>query len=560
MARPATTAVGTRIAFRGKGWLALAAIASVMLLAASARGQKSEVKGLKAYIEFEKREPKYKSREPINIVVTFENTSQQPLTVLAWHTPFEGFFSDMFVVRHKGDKAVRYIGPLAKRGDPTAREYFVIPPGRAVRKVLDLSEAYEIREAGGYTVQLRTFIHDYGRESPKILARRRQPKVFYTESNIARFELLRKRRSRRAAEAKLPAFAGCSPEQEQILRLSVWKAQDIALDALGMLNSTAAGDRPESKRYVHWFGAYSAVRYDTAVAHFEDIALALANEEISFNCVDNYRFYAYVIPNKPYEITICNKFWNAPLTETDSQSGTIIHEVSHFIVVADTDDHVYTQEKCELLALGDPKKAIRNADSHEYFAENHPSLEMAESSGWTSCAWHPVGYEKSHSKQENWCPAGSLVTGFDLDPDGTQGGGNSPIVKEVQCCKLAAENASAWGSCSWHPVGFQKSHFDQGDWCPAGSFVTDLDLDPEVLNGPGNSPIVGEVRCCELPSAQLPSWGKSYWFDVGRSRSHDSVLETWCPAGSFVSQLDLDGGDANYGPVVGRVKCTAPAP
>jgi len=332
----------------------------------------------------------------------------------------------------------------------------------------------------------------------------------------------------------------------------------MSFDALGMLNSTAVGVRPKSDRYTHWFGEYSVSRYDKAVGHFEKIALAIANETISFECVDNDSYYAYVFPSKPYEISICNKFWNAPLTETDSQSGTIVHEISHFVVVADTIDWKYGQEACESLAVTNPEDALENADSYEFFAENHPALKMAESSGWTSCAWHQVGYDKSHSKQENWCPVGSLVTGFDLDPDDTQGGGNSPIVKEVQCCKLAAENASTWGSCSWHPVGFQKSHFDQGDWCPAGSFVTDLDLDPEVPHGPGNSPIVGEVRCCELPGAQLASWGKSYWFDVGLSKSQESLLETWCPAGSFVTQLDLDGGGANDAPFVGRVKCAAP--
>ncbi len=58
----------------------------------------------------------------------------------------------------------------------------------------------------------------------------------------------------------------------------------------------------------------------------------------------------------------------------DSKGGTIIHEVSHFNAVAGTDDIVYGQSGAKSLAISDPNGATNNADSHEYFAENTPSL------------------------------------------------------------------------------------------------------------------------------------------------------------------------------------------
>jgi len=39
-----------------------------------------------------------------------------------------------------------------------------------------------------------------------------------------------------------------------------------------------------------------------------------------------------------------------------------------------TKDHKYGQTKCKQLAIDNVAQAIRNADSHEYFAENHPAL------------------------------------------------------------------------------------------------------------------------------------------------------------------------------------------
>ena len=61
------------------------------------------------------------------------------------------------------------------------------------------------------------------------------------------------------------------------------------------------------------------------------------------------------------------------MTGTDSKGGTLVHEMSHFNVVAGTDDNVYGQSGAKSLAISDPAAAVDNADSHEYFAENNPS-------------------------------------------------------------------------------------------------------------------------------------------------------------------------------------------
>ena len=60
------------------------------------------------------------------------------------------------------------------------------------------------------------------------------------------------------------------------------------------------------------------------------------------------------------------------MTGTDSKGGTLIHEMSHFNVVAGTNDHVYGQVGARNLALTNPTAALDNADNHEYFGENTP--------------------------------------------------------------------------------------------------------------------------------------------------------------------------------------------
>ena len=95
--------------------------------------------------------------------------------------------------------------------------------------------------------------------------------------------------------------------------------------------------------------------------------------QITINCGCNQNYYAYVYPTRPYEIFVCRAFWSAPLAGTDSKGGTLVHEMSHFNVVAGTDDIIYGQSGAKSLASSDPNSALNNADNHEYFAENHPS-------------------------------------------------------------------------------------------------------------------------------------------------------------------------------------------
>ncbi|KAH7322056.1 lysine-specific metallo-endopeptidase-domain-containing protein [Rhizoctonia solani] len=90
--------------------------------------------------------------------------------------------------------------------------------------------------------------------------------------------------------------------------------------------------------------------------------------------IDYSSTFAYVNAGSPGKIYLCGAFWSAPNTGTDSRAGTIVHENSHFTVNGGTQDYVYGQSGAKSLAKSNPAQAIQNADNHEYFAENNPSL------------------------------------------------------------------------------------------------------------------------------------------------------------------------------------------
>jgi hypothetical protein len=84
-----------------------------MTFVSSGFGQASDIQDLSVRIELDRTG--YEPNDPLNLVFTLENVSDQHLTVLKWLTPLEGLLSDIFVILYEGDIRVRYIGPLVKR-------------------------------------------------------------------------------------------------------------------------------------------------------------------------------------------------------------------------------------------------------------------------------------------------------------------------------------------------------------------------------------------------------------------------------------------------------------
>jgi hypothetical protein len=164
-------------------------------------------------------------------------------------------------------------------------------------------------------------------------------------------------------------FVACSVDRQSLIAQARIDAISYSTNAKSYLNANTL-----DTRYTTWFGVFSTTRYSTVNNHFNAITSAFVNATITYDCGCTQNYYAYVYPDRPYEIHLCNVFWQAPATGTDSKAGTLIHEMSHFFVVASTDDWAYGQTNARNLAISDPNKAVDNADSHEYFSENTPHL------------------------------------------------------------------------------------------------------------------------------------------------------------------------------------------
>lgn len=128
--------------------------------------------------------------------------------------------------------------------------------------------------------------------------------------------------------------------------------------------------------YIKWFGAYDespeALARWKLVTETTNKIIAGLMKAVNFYwakpSMDSGGLWAYVYPDKPGNIFLGQMFMEKYTTK-DAQEGvggTIIHEISHY--VNGTRDHKYGAE-CLGLAASEPEKAVRNADSYLFFAE-----------------------------------------------------------------------------------------------------------------------------------------------------------------------------------------------
>jgi hypothetical protein len=134
-------------------------------------------------------EEKYDIGGPVNLRFSIHNQTDRTLHVLSWYTPLEGIAGEIFHVMRDGDE-VSYQGMLAKRGDPSRDEYVAIEPGAAASTVMDLSEVYDLSEAGRYRVEFTSRLHDVTDDARSIPRKRRdhQPQEF--PCDVVSFEMV----------------------------------------------------------------------------------------------------------------------------------------------------------------------------------------------------------------------------------------------------------------------------------------------------------------------------------------------------------------------------------
>lgn len=152
---------------------------------------------------------------------------------------------------------------------------------------------------------------------------------------------------------------------------------------IGLRAAVAVGD---TENYRRWFGPYSKANAETARSTLKAIYTTISTGQLRVICLNTSDdgceddTYAFVYPDEAFVLNICPKYFDLPTMISDApeseamengtREGTILHEVSHFLRVAGTDDVWYSRSTSAEEAQTDPRSAVRNADTFQYFAED----------------------------------------------------------------------------------------------------------------------------------------------------------------------------------------------
>jgi peptidyl-Lys metalloendopeptidase len=257
------------------------------------------------------------------------------------------------------------MGAIVKRVQNSQQPVIELQPGESFSVEYSVDSAYDMSAGGRYDI---SFVG-----SEKHLANGQSfdstPTALLVESDPGRvIEIIQHSNHEKLGVSSYSA--SCSSSQRSSLATALNSAVSYANNAVTYLAATPSSSKT---RYVTWFGSVTTSRWNTVKSHFANIKSTFDNQNMSFDCgCTDTGTYAYVYPSQPYTVYLCGAFWSAPNTGTDSRAGTLVHETSHFTVVAGTKDNAYGQTAAKKLAKTSPTKAVANADSHEYFAENNP--------------------------------------------------------------------------------------------------------------------------------------------------------------------------------------------
>ena len=308
------------------------------------------------------------------------NQSSKTVSVLAWQTPLDGVTNDLFTVTQNGIP-VDYTGPMYKRVAPREQDFIQLKPGESLDAQVELSMYYDMRKGGQYEVSYDRTASEVIREV--IAAARggvtagldsfdmsRARTAVYADSTPDALDMgSEEDRSSVIPMAATNSYVSCSNTRQSQLATARNSSISYASNSKSYLAAGKTGSR-----YTWWFGSYNSSRYSTVRTHFNNIYTALSSKAYVFNCsCTDSGTYAYVYPTQPYKVYLCGAFWSAPNTGTDSRAGTLVHETSHFSVVAGTGDYGYGQTAAHNLSVSKPSTAVANADNHEYFTENTPA-------------------------------------------------------------------------------------------------------------------------------------------------------------------------------------------
>merc|ERR1711865_935665 len=342
--------------------------------------------------------------DEFHLAFTVFNPTEKDVKFCIRDTPLEGVQSKLFMVHNPEGKVMEYRGKDVKRDAvPSEDEYKIVKAGESISRRVRLSRRYQLDGDGLYYIRVRQ-PRDGHMQYTDIM--RTQTTVFVkgTAEHEARDQQRQTDRETAAGGkgAKVPIidkngkvpivdeladtttiqFDSCSSSKQAELRN--WHE-----DARGKIQRASACSTTSCSDAVDtWFGASTTQASFADNARSQFITMNSVLDNTQYKCqgasgpCSSGRTYAYVYPtDTTQKVYICDFTFNYP--DYSEKVQTVIHELSHFNHIGNTNDNAYGESTCINLAQSNFQAAIQTADNVGYFGKYANSCYRNAPNGYT---------------------------------------------------------------------------------------------------------------------------------------------------------------------------------
>jgi len=321
----------------------------------------------------------------VTIRLTFKNTSNEDLYLLAYETPLRGIERDLFVVELDGER-MPYTGIVAFRAGPTKQDWIQLAPGTEISEVIDISGAYDTRRSGTYTVRYNAVQQMHQGVMPSALpavgAQNLEASSQYVGKGVSSDSIAVTISGTPESATDVDAFSKPDVAPGSVAKDGFeWPMATYGCQSPSVITSAQSTARSRALRaynaatsfnswYQTWFGNSSSA-VSTVRSRFSN-AYNRLGQNVDYYC-GSYAPYcsagvvAYTYKTTSNRVYLCTAFWSY------SNKGHVIgHEAYHWNTVAGADDVTYGSSQCQSLARSRPNDALRNADNYAYAADTAP--------------------------------------------------------------------------------------------------------------------------------------------------------------------------------------------
>lgn len=353
---------------------------------------------------------------PIEVTITVKNKTRFPYYLLKQSLGMDELDHDCFQVICK-DEEVEYDGFLVKQGEGEKLEkledYILLNAGESTSVQICLAKNYAIDKAGYYKIRFNRQIQFRRAGKRGVASAPLYEEADCKEKGFTLLDLNREMcvtigqmergmsayRMERMEMQNAPVGyytepliqfdneRGYSEEFKEKLTQATRKAHYILADYLyHSRKELISEDQTVRNKNLHYrmvFGEYDADRYQTVQEVYDKVEEVMRREQLTYIYKERDRYtYGYTTKGSR-TIYLCQAYERAALTGEDSKMGTLLHELTH--AVAYTDDvgcddgkKCYGRERCRSMADAHPDRAVKNADSYEFFLESQFLNRMTE--------------------------------------------------------------------------------------------------------------------------------------------------------------------------------------